>query len=127
MSSHHVKWVGCIAGLLNTEEEEFVSQLLATARTELEGALVACDRNKARLLLRLFAALVPCHVLHPSAVFKTLHSVVEAAVQIANEGLTPYPPEVLTAEWCHAYFSTCTARIAASPACMTVEWQRRRL
>ena len=45
------------------------------------------DRNKARLLLRLFAALVPSNALHASSVLNALHSIVEAAIEVADTGM----------------------------------------
>ena len=77
------------AGLINTGENAFVDQLISTAQTEFEGALAVADRNKARLLLRLFAALVPSNALHASSVLNALHSIVEAAIEVADTGMVP--------------------------------------
>ena len=72
---------------MNTGENEFVGQLISTAQTEFEGALAVADRNKARLLLRLFAALVPSNALHASSVLNALHSIIEAAIEVADAGM----------------------------------------
>ena len=74
------------AGLLNAEERGFVEVLLKQALEQLNAALGDGDRNRARLLLRLFAALVPSNALHASSVLKALTTVVEAAIEIADKG-----------------------------------------
>ena len=71
---------------MNTEEHDFVEQLVESIKAELEAALHAGDRNKARLLLRLCAALVPSNVLHASTVLKVLQGVVEDVIEIADQG-----------------------------------------
>jgi len=84
------------AGLLNTENREFVAELVALAQRELSAAVAAPDRHKARMLLRLFAALVVANVLHPSSVVAGLQQVVDTAVAVveggaASTGLSPAP------------------------------------
>ncbi len=60
--------------------------LVQQASTGFEEALSAGDRTRARLLLRLLAALVVPGVLHPSAVIAALEGVVRSALQIAQQG-----------------------------------------
>lgn len=71
-----------------------MEHLLKSALEELNLAYQSGDRNKARLLLRLFAALVPSNALHASSVLKTLTNIVETAIEIADTGqpwLLPLP------------------------------------
>ena len=51
-----------------------------------EAALAAANTARARLLLRLLAALVVPVVLQPSAVFAALEGVVRSALEIAEAG-----------------------------------------
>lgn len=98
------------AGLLNTEEHEFVEQLVQSIKKELEEALISGDRNKARLLLRLTAALVPSNVLHASTVLKVLQGVVEDAIEVADKGKAPF----LHSATCLASSSISEDRLIAS-------------
>ena len=63
-----------------------MEHLLKSAIGELNFALQKGDRSKARLLLRLFAALVPSSALHASSVLKALTGIVETAIEIADTG-----------------------------------------
>ncbi len=63
-----------------------MEQLLKTALESLNSAFQHGERNKARLLLRLFAALVPSNALHASSVLKALTSIVDTAIEIADGG-----------------------------------------
>lgn len=81
-----------LSGLLNTEEHDFVEQLVQSLKDELEAALQCGDRSKARLLLRLCAALVPSNVLHASTILKVLQGIVEDVIEIADRGLSFAPP-----------------------------------
>ena len=78
--------INSIAGLLNSEENAFIGDLLSTAHAEFRTALATGDRNTIRLLLRFFAALVPTNVLYASSVLKALDSIVQAAISIAEAG-----------------------------------------
>lgn len=69
-----------------------MEHLLSSALEELNLAFQIGDRNKARLLLRLFAALVPSNALHASSVLKTLTSIVETAIEVADSGQTQSIP-----------------------------------
>ena len=71
-----------------------MAELVALAQRELSAAVAAPDRHKARMLLRLFAALVVANVLHPSSVVAGLQQVVDTAVAVgvggaASSGLSP--------------------------------------
>jgi hypothetical protein len=74
------------AGLLNTDDPDYVASFVRAAAEAFEAALAAADRARARLLLRLLAALVVPGVLQPSAVFGALESVVRSALEIAEAG-----------------------------------------
>ena len=63
-----------------------MEHLLKSALGELDQAFKNGDRSKARLLLRLFAALVPSNALHASSVLKALNGIVESAIEIADAG-----------------------------------------
>jgi len=75
-----------IAGLLNAENHEFVVELVAMAQAEFNAAIAAPDRHKARMLLRLFTALVVANVLHPSSVVAALQQVMDTAIAVAESG-----------------------------------------
>ncbi|KAK9846278.1 hypothetical protein WJX81_000837 [Elliptochloris bilobata] len=77
-----------LIGLLNTDNPQFVAELVALAQAEFNEAVAAPDRHKARMLLRLFAALVVANVLHPSSVVAALQQVVDAAIAVAEAGGT---------------------------------------
>ena len=77
------------AGLLNADDSKFVEKLLELAARRFDQALASADRNSPRLLLRLFAALVPTNVLHPSSVLNSLCSIVDAALEAAAAGGLP--------------------------------------
>lgn len=74
------------AGLLNTDDPDYVANFVRAAAEGFEAALAAADRSRAGLLLRLLGALVVPGVLHPSAVIAALEGVVRAALEIAEEG-----------------------------------------
>ena len=63
-----------------------MEHLLKIALSELNKAFESGKRGEARLLLRLFAALVPSNALHASSVLKALAVIIEAAVEIADAG-----------------------------------------
>ena len=63
-----------------------MEHLLKSALGELNLAFQTGDRSKARLLLRLFAALVPSNALHASSVLKCLTGIVETAIEVADTG-----------------------------------------
>ncbi|CAL8461756.1 g1287 [Coccomyxa elongata] len=75
-----------LVGLLNTDDQEFTASLIQLATEQFNQALAAGDKNRARLLLRFFAALVASNVLHASSVLAALLSIVEAATAIAAAG-----------------------------------------
>ena len=54
-------------------------------------ALGGGDRHRARMLLRLLAALPRVNVLHASEVLTLLEAVVQSAVSIAQAGAPPGP------------------------------------
>jgi hypothetical protein len=74
------------AGLLNTDDPDYVVSFVRAAAEGFEGALAAADTARARLLLRLLAALVVPGVLQPSAVLAALEGVVRAALELAEAG-----------------------------------------
>ena len=74
------------AGLLNADDSSFVEKLLEQAAQRFDQALASADRDGPRLLLRIFAALVPANVLHPSSVLNSLCSIVDAALEAASAG-----------------------------------------
>jgi hypothetical protein len=80
----HLAYVS--AGLLNTDDPDYVASFVRAAAESVEAALAAADRSRARLLLRLLAALVVPGVLHPSAVLAALEGIVRAALEIAEAG-----------------------------------------
>lgn len=56
------------------------------AQAEFNVAIAAPDRHKARMLLRLFTALVVANVLHPSSVVAALQQVMDTAIAVAESG-----------------------------------------
>lgn len=64
------------------EDEEFVEQLISKANDEFNESLKTADRPRARLLLRLFAALVVSNVLLPSSVVELLDTLMSHALSI---------------------------------------------
>ncbi|EIE25257.1 ARM repeat-containing protein [Coccomyxa subellipsoidea C-169] len=75
-----------LVGLLNTDDQDFTTDLIQSANEQFNVVLAAGDKNRARLLLRFFAALVVANVLHASSVLAALLSVVDAASAIASAG-----------------------------------------
>ena len=67
-------------------------------QAEFDAALAAADRHKARMLLRFMAALVPSNVVHASSVLKAMQSIVDAAKQIAEQGM---PAMMLISSFSH--------------------------
>lgn len=61
------------------EDEDFVKGLIQQASSEFYTSLQTANRHRARLLLRLFAALVVSNVLLPSSVVECLDSLVTYA------------------------------------------------
>ena len=76
----------CFAGLLNDEVPEFVGALVESLNDAFNAALASGDRDAARLLLRLFCALVVCNALHASGVVALLEALVETALTVAKAG-----------------------------------------
>lgn len=64
------------------EDEEFVKQLILKANEEFNDSLQTANRPRARLLLRLFAALVVSNVLLPSSVVELLDTLMSYVVSI---------------------------------------------
>ncbi len=87
MALHELRSTQRDPGLLNTDDQEFTASLIQLATEQFNQALAAGDKNRARLLLRFFAALVASNVLHASSVLAALLSIVEAATAIAAAGL----------------------------------------
>lgn len=77
------------AGLLNADDQGFAGQLVGLAVAEYQVALGAADRHRARMLLRLLAALTVVNVLHASEVLQLLQKVAQSAVDIAQAGERP--------------------------------------
>jgi len=75
------------SGLLNSDDPDFTAALIQLASDQFNAALMAGDKNRARLLLRFFAALVVANVLHASSVLAALLSLVEAASATAAAGM----------------------------------------
>ena len=79
MTAHQLS--GC-AGLWHADEEELVNMLLDKACQGLNEALATGDRYRARLLLRLLAALTTANVVAMPSMFSTLNHIVSTASQI---------------------------------------------
>jgi len=75
----------CI-GLWHADEEEIVSALLSKACEGLNEALSTGDRYRARLLLRLLAALTTTNVVSMQSMFIVLDTMVATAIQALEQG-----------------------------------------
>ena len=74
------------AGLWHADEEDIVVDLLRRACDDLNTALATGDCYKARLLLRLLAALTTANVISMQSFLEALHAIVSAANQIIEQG-----------------------------------------
>lgn len=74
------------AGLWHADEESIVTALLDKACEGLNEALTTGDRYRARLLLRLLAALTTTNVVSMQSMFSMLNSMVTAAMQALEQG-----------------------------------------
>lgn len=75
-----------LVGLLEKEQPEFVAQLLAKGREELDEALATGQRTRSRLLLRFFAALAAAGVVEGQSLVASLQVLVDRALQLADAG-----------------------------------------
>lgn len=73
------------AGLLNADDPAAAQGALALACSQFAACMggPAGDRTRARLLLRLLAALVPPNVLHAASVVEAFQGVVDRCVAVA--------------------------------------------
>ena len=74
------------AGLWGADEEAFGPALAAAAAEDYSASLAGGDRNRARLLLRLCAALTTTNVLQTASVLAALDGIVQSAVTVARQG-----------------------------------------
>ncbi len=79
------------AGLWHADEEVIVTALLNKACEGLNEALTTGDRYRARLLLRLLAALTTTNVVSMLSMFSMLNSMVTAAMQALEQGEPSWP------------------------------------
>ena len=70
------------AGLWHADEEEIVTILLEKACEGLNDSLATGDRYRAKLLLRLLAALTTANVVSMQSMFSTLSYIVSTAIHI---------------------------------------------
>ena len=75
-------------GLLNTDNNEFVTSFIEAAGQDFDRSLAAADCNRSGMLLRLFAALAAVNVLHPTSVLAALQSAVDAALTFTDSGMS---------------------------------------
>lgn len=75
------------AGLWHADEEDIVNTLLDRACEGLNEALATGDRYRARLLLRLLAALTTANVVSMPSMFSMLTHIVSSAMSILQKGL----------------------------------------
>ncbi|DBA75017.1 TPA: Nuclear cap-binding protein subunit 1 [Trebouxia sp. C0004] len=75
-----------LVGLWHADEEIIVTALLNKACEGLNEALTTGDRYRARLLLRLLAALTTTNVVSMQSMFSMLNSMVTAAMQALEQG-----------------------------------------
>ncbi|KAA6419508.1 MAG: hypothetical protein FRX49_10606, partial [Trebouxia sp. A1-2] len=75
-----------LVGLWHADEEIIVTALLDKACEGLNEALTTGDRYRARLLLRLLAALTTTNVVSMQSMFSMLNSMVTAAMQTLEQG-----------------------------------------
>lgn len=69
-----------LAGLLNVDEPEFVADLVKAGHTDFHRSLAAGDVDRARMLLRLFAALTAVNVVQPGSLLGALQSLASTAL-----------------------------------------------
>ena len=74
------------AGLWHADEETIVDALLNKACEGLDEALATGDCYRARLLLRLLAALTTTNVVSMQSMFSTLDAMVTAAIRALEQG-----------------------------------------
>ncbi len=79
------------AGLWHADEEVIVTALLNKACEGLNEALTTGDRYRARLLLRLLAALTTTNVVSMQSMFSMLNAMVTAAMQALEQGEPVWP------------------------------------
>ena len=74
------------AGLWGADEETFGPALAAAAAEDYSSSLAGGDQNRARLLLRLCAAMTTTNVLQTASVLTALDGIVQSAVTVARQG-----------------------------------------
>lgn len=80
------------AGLLNADDPTAIVSLVNSAADGFGAALRDGDSSRARLLLRLLAALVAPGVIQPTTLLTAFGQIVRSALEIATEGLSPTLP-----------------------------------
>ncbi len=98
------------AGLWHADEEMIVTALLNKACEGLNEALTTGDRYRARLLLRLLAALTTTNVVSMQSMFSMLNSMVTAAMQALEQGETVWPSHFCYIVCSQPYPACCEAR-----------------
>ena len=74
------------AGLLNVEAPDFVAGLVAALHKDFQKSLAAADTDRARMLLRLAAALTAVNVVQPGSFLAALHSLADSALAAVQPG-----------------------------------------
>ena len=75
-----------LAGLLNVDEPEFVGDLVRAGHADFHRSLAAGDADRARMLLRLFAALTAVNVVQPGSLLAALQSLASTALAAVETG-----------------------------------------
>ena len=74
------------AGLLNVDEPDFVASLVEAGHKDLHASLAAGDADRARMLLRLFAALTAVSVVQPGSFLAALQGLAATALASLETG-----------------------------------------
>lgn len=82
---HKVSSYAMLIGLLNADDPTSISALVSSAAEGVGTSLRNGDSGRARLLLRLLAALVVPGVLHPTTMLTALGQIVSSALAIATD------------------------------------------
>nr|ACN43588.1 nuclear cap-binding protein [Solanum tuberosum] len=82
---HKIPLYGTLIGLLNLENEEFVSKLVESTQINLQDALETGQCNKIRILMRFLTVLMCSKVIQPSALVVIFESLLSSAATTVDE------------------------------------------
>ncbi|CAI9088030.1 OLC1v1022259C2 [Oldenlandia corymbosa var. corymbosa] len=82
---HKIPLYGTLVGLLNLEDEQIVSKIVAKVHSGLQEALISGDCNRIRILMRFLTVLMCSKVLQPTSLVVIFETLLSSAATTVDE------------------------------------------